>query len=165
MNKRLLLCTCWVLSLACHPSVSPALSAAPAQAARPVNPPKLEVKPAAPEAVVTASIFTDDPLTGRDPFFPASDRRIRQQRLSTAAQKIAEPSSLLSQLSIKGMSGVRNRRLALINNVTFAAGEQAELRIGNQMIKVRCHEIRDRSAFVSIEGSKEIRELKLRDGL
>jgi len=118
-------------------------------------------KPA--EVIIPKSVFTDDPQLGKDPFFPSSVRR--QASIARVAPTNAAPtSSLFTLLSLKGISGTKGQQLALINSATVAEGETADIRSGPQMIKIRCVEIRERSVLLELAGSKEIREIKLRDG-
>jgi len=106
------------------------------------------------------SVFIDDVAFGRDPFFPNSTRRSHSTAPATAA-----PVSVANlALSLKGISGSKPP-YALINNTTLSEGEEAEIRVGRETIKVRCTEIRDRSVFIEIVGTGRIHELKLRDGI
>lgn len=119
----------------------------------------------APPALVK-SVFVDDPHSGIDPFFPQSRRRLEvfQQR-SIATNIVQQPMEKLNLLTLKGISGTKNQRLALINSSTVGVGELAEIRCGPQVVKVRCREIRDRSVIIELEGLGETRELKLREGI
>ena len=105
------------------------------------------------EVASVKSEFIDNSNFGKDPFFPQSTRR----GLPTNTNVVVEPTVQNSNLSLKGISGLQNRRLAIINNRTFEAGEEADVKVGNQVIKVRCVEIREKSAVVSINGlTKEL---------
>jgi hypothetical protein len=75
------------------------------------------------------------------------------------------PAKYYSALELKGISGPSNARLALINNQTIGAGETAKVKLGDSVVKIRCLEVRDDSAIVMIDGSKERRELRMRGGL
>jgi len=115
--------------------------------------------------VVVRSVFVDDPRVGKDPFFPNSARRQAAVEVS-GLTNVAPPSSeLFSKLTLKGISGLRGQRLALINSSTLAVGERADVRAGSQFIKIRCREIRDGSVLIELEGGSEVRELKLRSGI
>lgn len=133
----------------------------------PAAPPPAAPAAVAPAAVnVTKSVFLDDPKVARDPFFPKSERRQKITVHATNTTNAApQPTTLLSQLTLKGFSNATNRRLALINGTTFEAGELADVRIGSQTVKVRCREIRQESVLVSIEGMNETKELQLRKGI
>jgi hypothetical protein len=62
---------------------------------------------------------------------------------------------------LKNLSGPKNRRLALINNQTFAPGESGLVRLGDGPVKVRCLEIRETSVVIQGDGQQQSRELKL----
>lgn len=114
--------------------------------------------------VVAKSVFTDDPNLGKDPFFPRSARR--QPAVDVAAvTNVPPPSTLFSQLTLKGISGTKGQRLALINSATIGVGERAEIRAGAQFVKILCREIRDSSVLIELVGGGEVRELKLRQGI
>ena len=113
--------------------------------------------------VVVRSVFIDEPRTGKDPFFPNSTRRAPAAEV--AVTNAPPPSTLFSQLSLKGISGVRGQRFALINSATVGVGEKAEIRAGSQSVKIRCREIRDASVLIELVGGTEVRELKLREGI
>lgn len=126
--------------------VVPAVLAAPAPVVTPVP-------PRADDAAPTKSVFIDRPNFGRDPFFPASTRR--GQVIET--NSVVEPVANFGNLALKGISGTVEKRLAIINNKTFEVGEEAELRINGQPVKVKCVEIREKSVVISINGvSKEL---------
>jgi hypothetical protein len=103
---------------------------------------------AQPAEEATKSVFVDRPNFGRDPFFPNSERRGKPLETPVATQ-VAN----FSNVSLKGISG----SLAIINNKTLEVGEEAELRVAGQMVKVKCVEVREKSAVISINGvTKEL---------
>jgi len=53
------------------------------------------------------------------------------------------------------------KRIALINNLTFAKGEVLEVRAEGGRLKLRCIEIREKSVVVAVEGQSEQHELVL----
>ena len=53
-------------------------------------------------------------------------------------------------------SGGKGKRLALINNQSFAEGETAMIKLGDSKLKVVCKEIRDHSVLVQIDGKPEV---------
>ena len=116
-----------------------------------------------PPAVVR-SVFTDDPNVGKDPFFPRSVRRHPSVDVASVTNA-PPPSTLFGQLTLKGISGTKGQRLALINSSTLGVGERAEIRAGAQLVKILCREIRDSSVLIELVGGTEVRELKLRDGI
>jgi len=60
---------------------------------------------------------------------------------------------------LKGISGSKQRRLALINNATFVVGETAKVKVQDQLVEVCCKEIREDSVLVTADGKPL--ELKL----
>jgi len=86
---------------------------------------------------------------------------------ATAAKPLqpATPTDPLAALKLKGISGPKNQRLAWINNQTLSAGERAKVKMGDGEVIVRCEEILENSVIVTIDGQKERRELRLREGI
>ena len=118
----------------------------PLGAAQPAALPQVDV------AISTKSNFTDDPKFGKDPFFPRSMRRGIPDPVTTNA-----PLADVRDLVLKGISGGKDRRLALINNRTVENGEELEFKFGNRTLKVHCVEIREKSVVIRVDGqSKEI---------
>jgi hypothetical protein len=108
------------------------------------------------------SAFDERVKNGKDPFFPTSTRL--QPRLVPTNGIASRPAAAAPVLTLKGISGPTDRRLALINNQVFAAGEEANVRVAAGSIKVRCLEITEHTAKVRIEGESEIKELRLSGG-
>ena len=105
---------------------------------------------AAPAAVPpepVKSVFVDRPNFGRDPFFPNSSRRGR-----VVQDAVVEPVANFNNIFLKGISGSPEKRLAILNNKTFAAGEDGELRIGGHPTKIKIVEVREKSVVISING-------------
>ncbi len=114
--------------------------------------------------VVPKSLFTDDAQLGKDPFFPNSTRRVAQS--SRVVPTNAPPTvSSFNLLTLKGISGTKGQRLALINGATVAEGEAADIRAGAQIIKIRCAAIHETSVLLELVGSKEMKEIRLREGI
>lgn len=63
---------------------------------------------------------------------------------------------------LKSISGTKDRRFAMLNNTTFAAGDTARLKLSNGDVKVQCVEIRDASVIVAVDGQPGQREIKLK---
>lgn len=126
--------------LACA-STMPGAPTAPAPAASPDD------------ASPTKSVFVDRPNFGRDPFFPNSSRR---GKLVEAT--VAQPVASFDNIALKGISGgTADKRLAILNNKTFEAGEEGELRVSGQLTRVKVVEIREKSVVISINGvTKEL---------
>ena len=84
---------------------------------------------------VQKSVFDDDLKNGRDPMFP---RSLRRGKAVAAQAPVIAP---LIQLTLKGISGSGNRRLALINNQPVAAGETAVVKIATGQVTVHCWQV------------------------
>lgn len=116
--------------------------------------------------VIPLSSFTDDATKGKDPFFPESMRRTAVIAQAAPAYTNAAPVvHATASFSLKGISGLKGQRLALVNNTTLAVGESAEIRAAGQAVKILLREIRDRSVLIEIVGTGELKEIKLRDGI
>jgi hypothetical protein len=111
-------------------------------AAQPAAPsPKLE----APQSVF---ILPEDAKQGRDPFFPNSQRpyQYNNSQLGHGAQ--------VTSLRWGGVSGPPNHRLVIINNHTFAEGDEEEVITSQGKILVHCLEINDNSVVVEANGQR-----------
>ena len=112
------------------------------------------------------SAFVDDPNFGKDPFFPKSGRRKVQIVVPVGVTPNANAfGQVFNSIVLKGISGLPGRRLALLNNRTLAVGEILEIKFNNQLVKVRCVEIRAKSVLLSAEGSTETKEIGFRSTL
>lgn len=110
--------------------------------------------------------------TGTAPRLDAEDPDgVRSVRVRAAPAAIARPfhpvnlppAPLPDQLTLKGISGPAGRRLAIINDRTFAVRDLARLQLAGTNLVVRCLEIRTNSVLIRIEGTGEQRELFLPD--
>ena len=110
------------------------------------------------EVVTPKSVFIDDPQFGKDPFFPGSTRRA--PKMVGRINALVDPLNL--PLNVKLIIVGQNKKLAQINNRSFEQGEQAEVLVGAQKVKLRCLEIREKSVLVNVEGINEPKELFLR---
>ncbi len=93
-------------------------------------------------------ILPSNPREGRDPFFPDSTR---PYKIAVAANpRVADVSSLV----VKGFSGSMNRRLVIINNHTFAAGDEGDVVTPDGRIHLSCIEIRTNSVVIEVGGQR-----------
>jgi len=102
------------------------------------------------EIQFTKSVFMNTPGVGKDPFFPTSTRRGAPKTTT-----VVDVTPVAPLLSLKGISGPRNHRLAIINNKTFETGEEGDVRSGSQIVRVRCIEVKDDGVTVSINGQTQ----------
>jgi len=108
--------------------------------------------------VVPRSIFNQpaNPKEGCDPFFPTSVRPYASAVVPNA------PTTDFSSLSMQGISGSLDHRLAIINNVTFAVGDEAEVFTPQGRIRIRCIVITDDSTVIEAAGQRQILHYKPR---
>jgi hypothetical protein len=93
----------------------------------------------------------------KDPFFPHS---LRQAVVTPSTAPAISPSAFV----LKGFSGPLNQRLAIINNRTLAAGEDAEVTTVAGKIKIQCLAIKENSVLIRVEKQPDPIELRLRSG-
>jgi len=121
-----------------------------------------DTKPVAPIVAATGprSVFVDQPDFGKDPFFPRSSRRpkVVQRTTDVEPTRAVVPDFIV----LKGISVLKERKLAIINYYTAAEGEEFSLKFNGQVVKVKCVEIKDRSVIVSVNGATK--EIPLREG-
>lgn len=88
--------------------------------------------------------------SGKDPFFPKSTR------FGPPVTKTTEVAPTpISCLNLKGISTSKGHRTAIINNRTFEASEEAEIRACGGTLRVKCVEIRDDGITVSVSGQTQ----------
>jgi hypothetical protein len=110
--------------------------------------------PPAEEVVPPKSVFIDRADFGKDPFFPTSERR---GKVTTVRTNTFEPQANFRDLALKGISTQKEKRLAIINNKTFEANEEAAVRVNGLLVNVKCIEVRDASVVISVNGvTKEL---------
>jgi hypothetical protein len=92
--------------------------------------------PAAPMPVLR-SIFNQptSPKDGRDPFFPSSMRLFASMVVPDSKTKD------LSSLVIQGKSGTSDHPLVIINEVTFAQGDERDIITPDGRIHIHCLQI------------------------
>lgn len=100
------------------------------------------------------SVFSDDPSFGKDPFFPKSPRR----KFVPKAPDEKPPEPTVSDLfTLRGISFIDGRKLAIINTHTVGEGEEFTLKSNGQVLKAQCVEIKEKSVVINSGGAtKEI---------
>jgi hypothetical protein len=91
-----------------------------------------------------------NPGSGKDPFFPKSVRF--GPPVTKTTEVVATP---ISSLTLKGISTSKGHRTAIINNRTFEAGEEGDIRAAGQTVRIKCVEIRDDGITVSVNGQTQ----------
>lgn len=121
------------------------LPAPASSAAQPPPPPK--------------SVFTLDPKTIKDPFFPKT-RRFEALHAKTNDVELPPAPLFPEEIHCKGFSGTPARPLVIINNKTVEKGERFDLLIKGQRVRVSCIDILDKRVVLEVNGVTK--ELKLR---
>ena len=111
-------------------------------------------KDAAAKPAVSRSVFVQPASAreGRDPFFPESVRPYEETQTVTNAPQPAV-------LTVKGLSVDHGHAMVIINNHTFAVGDEGEVRSGGKRLHLRLVEIRAGTAVIEVNGSR--RELRI----
>ncbi len=110
----------------------------------------LSAQPAMPDDAKSVFVMPGSPKDGRDPFFPNSTRPYES---SPSAKNV--DNTLLHTLKIGSiMDGGVGRVFAVINNHTFAPGEEGSVITDDgQRINIRCLDINASAGTVTIESS------------
>lgn len=95
---------------------------------------------------------------GRDPFFPESTRVI-DAMMASKQTKQANPVVEISALKVFGISGTPGHLLAIINNHTFAAGDEGEVLTPSGRLQIHCIEVTNDHVNVMVNG--QYHQLKL----
>jgi len=113
------------------------------------------------EVVVPQAKFIQPqtPHEGKDPFFPRSIYPY-QGLAPVVTNTNPGPVAVVADLKLKGISGLPPHRLAVINNHTFEAGEEAEVITTNGRMSIRCLEISENSAVVQVGPERRVLRMK-----
>jgi len=100
------------------------------------------------------SVFTapKNSKEGRDPFFPESTRLVDISAPTNRAPEI-------TSLTVPGISGTPEHLLAIINNHTFAVGDEGDVLTATGRIHLRCVEIQTNAVVVEVDG--QLHRIKL----
>jgi hypothetical protein len=141
-------------TLQCLLAASLALAVAglsPLPAAPPGPPAKPEIQPA-----VSVFAYPDNPSEGRDPFFPGSSRVFE----NNPDKQSQGPS--LTDLTLKSILGAPPRLFAIINNHTFAVGDDGDVILKDgQRLHIRCKDINSKNGTVTVEAGGTSQTLHL----
>jgi hypothetical protein len=87
---------------------------------------------------------------GRDPFYPNSTRVA--DALAASASTSSNPEAEIASLKCPGVSGTPGHMFAIINNHTFAVGDEGDVVVPGGKIHLRCLEIHPDVVVVEISG-------------
>ncbi len=102
-------------------------------------------KPVPAHSVYSVFVMPASPREGRDPFFPESPRPYEE---SVSATNRADAGALL----IKGLSYEHGHAMVIINNHTFAVGDEGDVISAGSHVHLRLIEIGAHAAVVEING-------------
>ena len=100
------------------------------------------------EIIRSVFVLPINPREGCDPFFPNSNRPY--QMAVTANQRTGNITSLV----LKGFSGSMNHRFVIINNHTFAVGDEGDVITSEGRVHLRCIEIKTNSVVIEVGGQR-----------
>lgn len=127
--------------------------------------PRIFGEPAKTDAAKTAptpprSVFVTptNPREGRDPFFPESMRPYEEFAPAVTTTKPVEVDNVFT---VKGLSVEHGRAMVIINNHTFAEGDDEYVSTANGRVRLKLVEIRPGVAVIEVSGTKL--ELKISD--
>jgi hypothetical protein len=136
-------------------SLLAALPPMAAAGAAPSHLAKTETQPAVSKFVMPAN-----PSEGRDPFFPNSTRVYANNSNST--KHGAAPTGL----ALKSILGVPPRDFAIINNHTFAVGDEGDvITDSGDRLHIHCLEINPQAGTATVEANGTTEILRLPEGL
>jgi hypothetical protein len=119
--------------------------------------------PEPPPIPQSAFSFPSTPKEGKDPFFPSSTR---PYAVAAANAKTNMPAIVSNvPLHLSGVSGSLARPLAIINNRTFAVGEENDVMTDAGRVRIRCLDIDVKRELVLVQAGGQRRELRLRAGI
>jgi hypothetical protein len=104
------------------------------------------------------SVFEANHPAGKDPFFPDSSRR--KPAVTDPVVPVVSTPKYGEVLKVDGLSGQVDRRLAIINNVTFAEGQEERVRIQGGEMRIRCEKIDGQTVTVTVMTTGERVELR-----
>jgi len=147
------------LAFVSHATATPTNATSKTAAGSPATPAATPAETEIPQSVFSVPT---SPSEGRDPFFPRTSRLFVETR--TASNVKTNQPSFVVELALKGISGTRERPLAIINNQTFAVGEENDVVSGTRRVRIRCVEINMLAETVIVQIGSERRELRLKQG-
>jgi len=126
-------------------SLTVALAAAAAPVVLGQAPKAAPAKPA-PVPAHADFVMPLNPSQGRDPFYPESTRPYEENKPANPADENA--------ITVKGVSREHGHVLVIINNHTFALGDEGEVLTSSGRVHLRLAEIRAESVVIEMNGRR-----------
>jgi hypothetical protein len=104
--------------------------------------------PKTPPAKPAAPLIPSSAREGRDPFFPDSTRVYEENPASQ--QHVVDENSF----AVKGLSIEHGHTMVIINNHTFALGDEGDVLTTSGRVHIRLAEIRSTSVVIEVNGSR-----------
>jgi len=125
------------------------MAAASAPAVYGDQPKAVPAKPAPPSSVF---VMPTNVREGRDPFYPESSRPYEE---NPAAKHVLDENSF----SVKGLSIEHGHAMVIINNHTFAIGDEGDVLTTSGRVHIHLSEIRPNAVVIEVNGLR--RELPI----
>lgn len=109
---------------------------------------KSPATPAEPAQIRSVFVLPASPKDGRDPFFPESTRVYDAMMAVSQTNKTVEVTSL----KVPGISGTPGHLFAIINNHTFAEGDEGDVLTTSGKLHLRCIKIEEGHVTVEVNG-------------
>ena len=109
------------------------------------DPPK--AAPAKPAPAHSVFVLPTSAREGRDPFFPESTRPYED---SAASKRAVDANAF----AVKGISFEHGRAMVIINNHTFAVGDEGDVLTANGRMHIRLAEIKATTVVIEVNGVK-----------
>jgi hypothetical protein len=157
LRRNLLLQVALLFTVAspCFATDTKAKSAA--KTAKATAPAPTNAAPVQVEIPKSVFVVPSSPQEGKDPFFPLSTRLYGAV---VVKNKGPAPSATIVELKLKGFSGTPEHPLAIINNRTFAVGEEGSVSTPTGRVPIRCVEIKPDSVLVFVNGQQRVLHLR-----
>lgn len=109
------------------------------------DPPK--AAPVKPAPVRSVFVMPTSAREGRDPFFPESTRPYED---SAASKRTVDANAF----AVKGISWEHGRPMVIINNHTFALGDEGDVLTANGRMHIRLAEIKRDVVVIEVNGAR-----------
>lgn len=158
-----MLITITLLSLTLRSSAPAAQGKADAKPAKPEQPSTTTIEATTAAVEIPRSEFKLPATSaeGKDPFFPRSQRIYASMPVPVPTVTTNRPPPVLDLL-LSGLSGTTEKPFAIINNQTFAIGEERQMMLGGQAVRVVCLEINTQARTAVVQANGVRSELRLK---